>query len=311
MLRKLLMVAHFDDVDSMHKARLLNSISLLLAVIMGVLLVVTLFTPILAVRWPLAAALLMVCGIQVLLRQKKLNAASWLLIAVIWTLIAQDVLLFSGMRGRYFGMFTVVIFLAFVLLPNRNWWFVVIASCVVGVLAVLFEQSLGLTFGTGQQDSLLEAFLTEMGGLIVSVLLFTITYRQKSRLLAEAEVTNAELARSVEALGLGEARFRSLIQNAAEAIIVVDIEKRNIVDANQRAVELFGYSRDELLAFAPLLIETANQSETNDGVDFLTTLAERVMAGETVIFERTYLHADGYKLIAEARFTRLPSEHGS
>jgi PAS domain-containing protein len=43
---------------------------------------------------------------------------------------------------------------------------------------------------------------------------------------------------------------RILFEQAGEAILVVDMSTRRIVDANDRACELHGYSREEFLSSA-------------------------------------------------------------
>jgi PAS domain S-box-containing protein len=45
----------------------------------------------------------------------------------------------------------------------------------------------------------------------------------------------------------GEQRYRQLIESAAEAMLMVDIEHGIIVDVNQRAVQMLGFHRDALL----------------------------------------------------------------
>ncbi len=52
---------------------------------------------------------------------------------------------------------------------------------------------------------------------------------------------------------------RVLFERAGEAIVVIDADARRIIDVNERAVELFGYSREEFLALAVQDIRPAGE----------------------------------------------------
>jgi len=58
-------------------------------------------------------------------------------------------------------------------------------------------------------------------------------------------------ARLFETLGESETRYRDLFENANDAIFIVDSEMRYI-EANRKATELFGYSREEFLSMSIL-----------------------------------------------------------
>ncbi len=58
-----------------------------------------------------------------------------------------------------------------------------------------------------------------------------------------------ERKRLEEDLRRSEERYRDLFENAIDPIVIVD-DKQNYVDVNKRALELFGYSREELLSMS-------------------------------------------------------------
>jgi PAS domain S-box-containing protein len=60
-----------------------------------------------------------------------------------------------------------------------------------------------------------------------------------------------EQKRAVEALRRSEEKYRDLFENANDAIFIVD-SRYSYVDANKKAVELLGYSREELLRMSIL-----------------------------------------------------------
>lgn len=73
------------------------------------------------------------------------------------------------------------------------------------------------------------------------------------------------------ALRESEDRYRSLFEAESDAIVVIDAETFSNIDANQAAVDLYGYSKDELLALkAPDLSaepdETGRRIQTDDGL---------------------------------------------
>jgi len=55
-----------------------------------------------------------------------------------------------------------------------------------------------------------------------------------------------ERKQAEEALKESEAKYRSLLDHASDAILLADIQG-NIVEANRKAVELWGWTKDELL----------------------------------------------------------------
>jgi two-component system cell cycle sensor histidine kinase/response regulator CckA len=106
------------------------------------------------------------------------------------------------------------------------------------------------------------------------------------------------LQRQEAALRASEMRYRGLVDGAADAIVVGTAE--GITEANRRAAELTGYSREELLG-QPL--------------EILFSLADRVavplpyegLAGdETEVVERTLTRKDGTELPIEMSSRRMP-----
>jgi PAS domain-containing protein len=70
-------------------------------------------------------------------------------------------------------------------------------------------------------------------------------------LLAGWVVANERRTRHRHELKECEAKFRTLLQNAPEAIVILDVEAGRFTEVNDRAVRLFGYSRDVLLTMGP------------------------------------------------------------
>jgi PAS domain S-box-containing protein len=124
-----------------------------------------------------------------------------------------------------------------------------------------------------------------------------------AQILANALARN----RADQALRQSEERFRLLIEQAPEAVIVLDLEQNRLVEANARAERLFGCSRQELLAGGPQRFYTPEQPDGQPIAQSMCDHNERALRGETVFFERTIRNASGQRLHCEVRLVRLPA----
>ncbi len=111
-------------------------------------------------------------------------------------------------------------------------------------------------------------------------------------------------------LRTSENRFRVLVEQAPEAIVVFDADAGRMVDANANALRLTGYGREALFA---LKLEQLYSPDQPDGYPWLAGVRaniERVLAGEQIVFERNFRSAKGEDVSCEVRAVRLPSEKG-
>jgi diguanylate cyclase (GGDEF)-like protein/PAS domain S-box-containing protein len=100
--------------------------------------------------------------------------------------------------------------------------------------------------------------------------------------LIGAVIDITERKRQEASLRESEERFRTIFESVTDAIFVHDIAAGKFVDVNQRAVDMFGFSRDELLASSiPDLSEaTPDLAEAE-----ARTRIESAMAGNPQTFE--------------------------
>ena len=108
---------------------------------------------------------------------------------------------------------------------------------------------------------------------------------------------------------LAEARLRVLIEQAPEAILVVDVTSKQIINANPSAEKLFACSRANLLKSN---VRRFYAQEQPDGLPVEQSRDEnvaRAMAGEIVYVERAMRSLDGHDLLCEVRLVRLPDAH--
>ena len=64
-----------------------------------------------------------------------------------------------------------------------------------------------------------------------------------------------------DALKDSEARYRVLVENAPEAVVVFDVESGRFVDCNDNAAEFFKMTRDELLRVGPEEVSPPEQAD--------------------------------------------------
>ncbi len=110
------------------------------------------------------------------------------------------------------------------------------------------------------------------------------------------------------ALRLNEERYRALVENAPEAIIVFDVEQNRFTDANDIACELFKMPRSRLLGVGPAAISPEMQPDGTKSFGVRRGYVDRALDGEHPIFEWLHKDATGKSIPCEVRFSRLPSD---
>ena len=101
-----------------------------------------------------------------------------------------------------------------------------------------------------------------------------------------------ERKRVEEALIVSEKNYRNLINGMGESAWVVDFEG-NFVEVNDAAVEMLGYSREELLSLGIKGIDTYLDPEQ------VKNLMSHVVSGKNQVFETVHTSKDGTKIPVE------------
>ena len=104
-----------------------------------------------------------------------------------------------------------------------------------------------------------------------------------------------------------EARYRTLVENAPEAIVVLDMDTNRFVECNENAVRFFKMTRDELLPIGPDKISPPLQPDGTPSFGMVRGHLDRALAGEAPIFEWLHRDALGHDMPCEVRMVRLPS----
>ncbi len=133
--------------------------------------------------------------------------------------------------------------------------------------------------------------LETVGGHIFVISLRDVTQRK------EAEI----------ALKENEERYRALVENAPEAIVVFDVDNNRFVDANDNACTLFNLSRARLLTIGPEAISPKMQPDGTPSFGVRRGHIDKALEGGHPTFEWVHKNSNGQQIPCEVRFSRLPA----
>ena len=111
-----------------------------------------------------------------------------------------------------------------------------------------------------------------------------------------------------DALKENEERYRALVENAPEAIVVYDVEDNRFIDANDPACTLFNLSRARLLTVGPEAISPKTQPDGTPSFGVRRGYIDRALDGEHPTFDWLHKDSTGREIPCEVRFSRLPAE---
>jgi diguanylate cyclase (GGDEF)-like protein/PAS domain S-box-containing protein len=109
------------------------------------------------------------------------------------------------------------------------------------------------------------------------------------------------------ALRESEERYRALVENAPEAIVVFDVDENRFVDANDNACTLFNLSRARLLTVGPEEISPETQPDGTPSFGVRRGYIDKALAGGHPTFEWMHKNSEGQHIPCEVRFSRLPA----
>ncbi len=120
----------------------------------------------------------------------------------------------------------------------------------------------------------------------------------------------AERSKAEEALKDSEARYRVLVENAPEAVVVLDVESGRFIDCNENATEFFKMSREELLRVGPEKVSPPEQADGTPSFGVARGYIQKALNGDAPVFEWLHQDAEGNRIPCEVRLVRLPSSGG-
>ncbi|MFZ1375837.1 MAG: PAS domain S-box protein [Geothrix sp.] len=120
----------------------------------------------------------------------------------------------------------------------------------------------------------------------------------------------SDLAREREQLRLSEMRFRSLVEHAPEAIVILDANTGHFVEANAQAEVLFKAERSRLMALGPSELSPEFQPDGRASAEAAHAHICRALVEGTAEFEWTHRSLDGGLVPCEVRLLKLPGSAG-
>jgi two-component system cell cycle sensor histidine kinase/response regulator CckA len=112
---------------------------------------------------------------------------------------------------------------------------------------------------------------------------------------------------AAEALREGEARFRLLVENAPDAIVVLDLDTGTFSDCNENALRLFCVTREELMRCGPGELSPPFQPDGRHSAEAAREWMDRAAPGAKPHFEWTHRNTRGEEIPCEVHVVRLPS----
>lgn len=106
------------------------------------------------------------------------------------------------------------------------------------------------------------------------------------------------------AIAESEARYRTLVENAPEAIVVFDVQTYNIVDVNENAAHFFGYKRKELLKLTLNDISAPKSNSRLNFAKFANSIQE-----DNAILEWLFYNFEKEEILCELRISHMPSSN--
>jgi PAS domain S-box-containing protein len=102
-------------------------------------------------------------------------------------------------------------------------------------------------------------------------------------------------------LTVSEKKLRSLFDNATDGIMILDKDGK-IIDANKEACNIHGFDKDSLIGVNIELLET-DKDKT-----FFKSRIERILDGESLLFETQHYRKDGSKVSLEVAGNAIETE---
>ncbi|HUX41683.1 MAG TPA: histidine kinase dimerization/phosphoacceptor domain -containing protein [Rectinemataceae bacterium] len=152
----------------------------------------------------------------------------------------------------------------------------------------------------GKPPSLWQAYR----GFVIAI---AILLAAQSALIALLLIQRRRRLRAQRELADSESRFRSLVEQAPEAILVFDPASSRIAEANRMAEELFGLGRERLIGSDPRFFYPGKQPDGLPLEESFAANIARALSGETVAFKRALMNENGSEIVCEVRLARLPS----
>ena len=116
------------------------------------------------------------------------------------------------------------------------------------------------------------------------------------------------IAERTAELSASEARLRTLVDHAPEAIVVLDGETGQFLFGNAHACSIFGRCGEDLAHLNPTEVSPEFQPCGRRSADLSREKTQEALAGGTAVFEWMHRHSSGKLIPTEVRLVRLPGQ---
>lgn len=128
-----------------------------------------------------------------------------------------------------------------------------------------------------------------------------------TRYVAVARDVTAQ-RRAAQEIADSEARYRTLVEHAPEAVVVLDTEAGHFVDCNARAEQLFRRVRQHLLRSDMMGLSPELQPDGRRSAAAIQAHIDAAQHGDSLFFEWTFLDSHGSPFRCEVRLVGLPGK---
>ncbi len=118
----------------------------------------------------------------------------------------------------------------------------------------------------------------------------------------------SERKKAEEKIKQSEERYKALVENAVEALVVLDIKRGKFVAVSESAASLFKMTKEELLQKGPIDLSPEFQPDGKRSSESAKEKLDAAIAGAKPAFEWTHLNSKDETMECEVRLVRLPSE---
>jgi len=135
---------------------------------------------------------------------------------------------------------------------------------------------------------------------------------ERKRTEAEVRELNATLERRIAArtaeLAASEARLRTLVEHAPEAIVVFDGRTGRFLSGNAHACRLYGSCPEELARLSPMDVSPEFQADGRRSAEVARQKMDEAMAGGTPVFDWIHRDRSGRLIPTEVKDPKLVNQ---
>lgn len=116
------------------------------------------------------------------------------------------------------------------------------------------------------------------------------------------------IAERTAELTASEARLRTIVDHAPEAVLVFDGDTGRFLNGNRHALNLYGVTEEELARIGPWDVSPEFQPDGRPSREAARDWIQQAVTGRTPVFEWLHQHRSGRLVPTEVRLVRLPSQ---